>query len=57
MDVFVECQFKIGCVYFCCRSLPSAMPILAWMSVDAVGVLRQGMSIKLLSECPVLGVS
>lgn len=57
MDVFAERQFKIGCIYFCCRSVPPAMPTLAWMSVDAVGALCQRMSMKLLSECPISAVS
>lgn len=57
MDVFVEHQFKIGCIYFCCRSVPHAMPAPAWMPVDALGALCQRMSMKLLSECPTSAAS
>ena len=56
MDVFVESQFKIGCIYFCCRSVPPAMHALAWMSVDALGDLCLRMSMRSLSECPVSAI-
>lgn len=55
MDVFVESQFKIGCIYFC-RSVHPAMPALAWMSVDAFGDLCLRMSMRLLSEHPVSAI-
>lgn len=56
MHVFVESQLKIGCIYFCCRSVPSAMHALAWMSVDALGDLCLRMSMRSLSECPVSAI-
>lgn len=47
MDVFVEYQFKLGCFYFCCGSMPPAM------IVDSLGDLGLTALMKLLSECPV----
>lgn len=32
--VSAECPFKIICIYFCFRSVPTGMPTLAWMLVE-----------------------